>query len=265
MKILLFQLLFIVSSHNMLCAQLHQSKAPAITPVLNDVFKFTTKRGITGTCFKAQYKEKVYMISAKHLFPEYHKEDTVSIYFNRNENLMFAEGLFIMKYGGQAGIDLVVMEFIKGDLPPSDILLPDEPQTVNFRGEYFLLGFPGILPAGLYGRKTEYDTPEPLVKRLEYSGRIKDSHGAEGLVFNGTLVGGFSGGPVIHYDNELKSWILSGVASGFISDYGSTHDLEPRIGSAKDDTITIAFNAGMGLYTPGTYVGSVAKGLYNEH
>ena len=226
----------------------HQTtSAQLISPMLDDVYKFSTKEGKAGTCFRVNYDEKTYLVTCRHILPGQAKGDTIAIIIETDGTIK--ETPYIVATNNPMSVDAVVMEPVNFHLEESSIDIIDS-VTVDFRNEYFMLGYPSVLPTDFYLRKTKYGTPEALVKNMRFAGRLVDSMNIEHLIFDGMAVGGFSGSPIVYFNKSTERWILIAINEGFLNDPASNES--ERIDS--DHNININFNSGLNLSLSSAYI-----------
>lgn len=189
-----------------------------------------------GTGFFISYKEKNYMISAKHIFPKASHGDLVE--FQTFTNDLWSEPLKGNIYFHQVPyVDIAVIPVPKqANVPYFDAL---KIFTDPFLGdEGFLVGFPYDLGNQMAATNIK---PFPMLKKVCFSG--SSNHRVPILFFDGWNNPGFSGGPILFKDRlEKKSpWYVVAVTIGYytapIEFQGATYDPEENSG------IIIAFSS----------------------
>jgi len=219
-----------------------------ISPLFNDVYKFSTPDSLSGTCFRANFQGKTYLMTCAHILPHYVKGDTVPIIIKTDRNDKITP--YIVVRNGLPSVDLIIMHPANFSLEKSNINIKEK-VVFNFRTECLMLGYPGILPNNTYPMRTDYGTPQPFVKGVRYAGRIINQYKLQHLVFDGYSVAGFSGSPIVFFDNSANAWKLLAINLGFLNDPASNND--KRITSKFQ--ISVNFNAGLNVALPVSSVG----------
>lgn len=196
----------------------------------------------SGTAFFYRNNEKVFVVSAKHIFPKYKNGDSLRIYAYQNDGWKQIDGKIY--FHSNASIDIAVIEatsqdlsFLTGlDRANYGMLLADKG---------FFLGFPFGLKS-----KSPADTmasfPIPIVKDMIYSGNVTEK-GALIYLFGGDNNPGFSGGPLLMKDRIRKSTQEGFNVVAVISGYRKQiNDVKSPLGVfeyAENSGIIISYSA----------------------
>ena len=182
---------------------------------------------LTGTCFMLTKNGEQYFVTAAHLFESAHRSgDDVSLQLVvQNELRPYHATIY---YHSDRKVDIAVLKLT--ETISQSAAIPDElakyKDTIQkiFRGngfstdsvfvsigtETYFLGFPlGNLGTEVFGIKY------PLLKKAIISGWVK-YNGIDVLLLDGHNNLGFSGGPVVAYDEASKQMLVVGVISGYL-------------------------------------------------
>ena len=181
----------------------------------------------TGTCFMVTKNGEQYFVTAAHLFEHSHRSgDEVSIQLVVQNELQSYHGR--VYFHSDRKVDIAVLKLAetisqRAAIPDELTKYKDTLQNI-FRGngfstdsvfvsigtETYFLGFPlGNLGTEVFGIKY------PLLKKAIISGWVK-YNGIDVLLLDGHNNLGFSGGPVVAYDEASKQMLVVGVISGYL-------------------------------------------------
>jgi hypothetical protein len=203
---------------------------------------------LTGTCFMVTKNKEQYFVTAAHLFESSHKSgEEVSLQLVvQNEPQTYQARIY---YHPDRKVDVAVLKL--SETISQNAAIPDElmkyKDTIQkvFKGngfstdsmivsigmETYFLGFPlGNLGTEIFGIKY------PLLKKAIVSGYVKHN-GVDVLLLDGHNNLGFSGGPVVGYDETSKQMRIVGVISGYLP--------EPINVLQKNSTALVEENSGI--------------------
>ena len=217
---------------------------------------------LTGTCFMVTKNENQYFVTAAHLFESSHRSgDEVAIQMVVQNVLQSYQAKIY--FHSDRKVDLAVLKL--SEQITQDPAIPDElmkyKDTIQkiFQGngistdtlwapigmEVYFLGFPlGNLGTEALGMKV------PLLKQAIISGWV-NHNGIDLLLLDGHNNMGFSGGPVIAYDQASKQMRMIAVISGYLP--------EPVNVRQKNDMVSVEENSGIIVCYDGRYVADIFK------
>lgn len=195
-----------------------------------------------GTGFFYKQNEKVFVVSAKHIFPKYNNGDSIVIKVYQNDGWKDLGGKIY--FHTNSIIDIAVIYATSQDLSNfSGLDLAN--YGLMYADKGFFLGFPFGMKS-----KSPSDTlasfPVPIVKDMIYSGSITEK-GATMYLFGGDNNPGFSGGPLL-MKNRRKSSKQSGfnvvaVISGYRQQRNKTSSPIGVLEYAENSGIIISYDA----------------------
>ena len=217
---------------------------------------------LTGTCFMVTKGGEQYFVTAAHLFESSHRSgDDVSIQLVvQNELQSYHARIY---YHPDRKVDIAVLRL--AETITQSAAIPDElskyKDTIQkiFRGsgfstdsvfvsigtETYFLGFPlGNLGTEVFGIKY------PLLKKAIISGLVK-YNGIDVLLLDGHNNLGFSGGPVVAYDEAGKQMRIVGVISGYLP--------EPVNIKQKNSMASVEENSGIIVCYDRRYMAEIFK------
>lgn len=167
---------------------------------------FYLKNGTTtGTGFLVDYKNKEYLLTARHVVAGLATHDP-KLQFYRSADWHDISGDII--FPANKNVDIAVIDIHQKASLGSSPELTSETPTIG--GQVYFIGYP-------YGLHTLYSNGEylPLVKVGVFSG-LDNSDPAEVVYYiDGFNNPGFSGGPVVYIDNTTHAWRIVGVVQGY--------------------------------------------------
>lgn len=222
-------------------------KAVPIAQAMSNTYNIYGDK-FTGTCFMVTKNGEQYFVTAAHLFESSHRSgDEVSIQLVVQKELQPYRARIY--YHPDRKVDIAVLKL--AETISQAAVLPDEwtkyKDTIQkiFQGggfstdslfvsigtETYFLGFPlGNLGTEAFGIKY------PLLKKAIISGWVK-YNGIDVLLLDGHNNLGFSGGPVVAYDEASKQMRIVGVISGYLP--------EPVNIKQKNSTVSVEENSGI--------------------
>jgi hypothetical protein len=236
-------------------------KAIPIVQALSNTYNIYGDK-LTGTCFMVTRNGGQYFVTAAHLFESAHRSgDDVSIQLVvQNELQSYHARIY---YHSDRKVDIAVLKLAetisqRANIPDELTQYRDTIQKI-FRGdgfatdsmvvsigtETYFLGFPlGNLGTEVFGIKY------PLLKKAIISGWVK-YNGIDVLLLDGHNNLGFSGGPVVAYDEVSKQMRIVGVISGYLP--------EPINIKQKNSTASIEENSGIIVCYDRRYMAEIFK------
>ena len=173
----------------------------------------------SGTAFTLNYNNWQYLVTARHVI-ENISGSTIEIFHDGKW-----KGLEIDVIGeGADEIDIAVLSSPLA-IGPQDPVVPESSTGMTIGQQVYFLGF----PLGMRGG-SPYEFPYPLVKSGVLSG-VDSWHGTNLLYVDGHAHRGFSGGPLICYQNQSPDIQIAGVVTSFRIDPDSVNS---GIGIAVD-------------------------------
>lgn len=216
----------------------------------------------TGTCFMVTRNGVQYFVTAAHLFESSHQSgDDVSIQLVvQNELQPYHARVY---YHPDRKVDIAVLKLAEtisqsASIPDELTKYKDTLQKI-FRGdgfstdsvfvsigtETYFLGFPlGNLGTEAFGIKY------PLLKKAIISGWV-NHNGIDVLLLDGHNNLGFSGGPVVAYDEASQKMRIVGVISGYLP--------EPINIKEKNSTASVEENSGIIVCYDRRYMAEIFK------
>lgn len=196
--------------------------------LVRQIFYVKTNEG-TGTGFVIEYKQKQFLITAKHVVQGLPSKNAKIQVFRSEEWKDYSADILTP---ANKEVDIAVLEL---RVPLVTTYWPTElsPGLVNLGGQVYFLGFPHGLHSIL---QTEY---VPFVKAGVLSGLDGSDSTAVVMYIDGFNNPGFSGGPVVAFDNEHQHWKIIGVIQGYYPEAART-----RVGKEDVDT-KILMNSGI--------------------
>ena len=216
------------------------------TDILNNTYRLRVDT-VHGTAFIGSLDSVEYVITAKHLLVDYASHsDTLLIYLNRPTG----EVPYLAKvFYHEDDHDIAVLQL---DSPPSVGFSYPVGGAITLGANAYFLGFP-------YNERftTLYNGWKvPLIKSATLSGSV-DWGGLPKLVLDGHNNPGFSGGPIIAYDNENKTNCIIGVVSGY---YPQMNKVKNAKGEEIEDIISPE-NSGIIFATHSTFVEEIIRSI----
>lgn len=173
----------------------------------------------SGTAFTLNYNDWQYLVTARHVV-ESISGNTIDIFHDGEW-----KGLEVDVIGKGVGeIDVAVLSSPLA-IGPRDTVVPAYSTGMTIGQQVYFLGFPLDMRGG-----SPYDFPYPLAKSGVLSG-VDSWHGANLLYVDGHANRGFSGGPLIYYQNQTTNMHIAGVITSFRIDPDSVNS---GIGIAVD-------------------------------
>lgn len=181
--------------------------------ILSQVYMFASDT-LQGTCFGVDYENQRFIITAKHIFKRNLKNDTtVNISIIVNNQIMNLKAKYYINKDENIDIAVLKLSVILNSNPSINIVSGG---ALTLAQDVYFLGYPSIGGINFSGLGVN-NFPIPLVKKAIISGWIdlnkKDSVAI--LLLDGHNNPGFSGGPVIYYDNSNNMLHVAGVISGY--------------------------------------------------
>ena len=164
-----------------------------------------------GSCFIIDVDKKEYFITAKHVVSGLKEKDTIDIF--RGDRWL---RLSVRLIGHHINADVSVFS---ADFRPECInsTLNCGTSVKYSQGVYFL-GFPYGMRQDEVARAVNGPYPMAFVKKAILSGIIKDVQFAR-FILDGNNNPGFSGGPVIYYDEQKHENRVLGIISSYKIDF----------------------------------------------
>ena len=164
-----------------------------------------------GTSFLLKKNEKIFLITAKHLFEElgYPKDLSIKLQINRS----LTELMVSAKYSRDSEGDIALLELIT---PIELNLINDITYSIagtNFGQDVFFLGFPYHAEQSLVPF-AEGENPIPFIKKACFSGMLSPSH----ILLDGINNKGFSGGPICAINYSTHKWQIIGIINSYHKD-----------------------------------------------
>lgn len=176
----------------------------ATSEIITRVFQISyLNTNVTGTCFAIDVDSRQYLVTAKHVVPGIKSYDNIRILHASGWKEMKVRSL----YCADTNLDLIVL------IPPGKVTSAGQidvgSSKFTFVGQD--LNFFGY-PFAMYTQGTNANSgfPIPLVKRAMVSGFF-----AGGFWLDGINNPGFSGGPVVAFDDSSKRRRIVAVISGY--------------------------------------------------
>ena len=164
-----------------------------------------------GTSFLLKQNEKIFLITAKHLFEELNYPKDLSIKLQINRSL--TELIVSAKYSCDSEGDIAVLE----PITPIELnLTKDITYSIagtNFGQDVFFLGFPYHTEQSLISL-ADGENPIPIIKRACFSGMLSPSQ----ILLDGINIKGFSGGPICAFNYSTHKWQIIGVINSYHKD-----------------------------------------------
>jgi S1-C subfamily serine protease len=199
---------------------------------------------LSGTCFAITDTTKEYIITAKHLFKRKTKSgDSVLVKINVNN----IESLFkaIIFFHTNPLVDIAVLK-LPLKVSQTDAL-PFKDSGHFFGQDCFFLGYP-LFNIGTITQNQKI----AFIKRAIVSALYKEN-GINILLLDGHNNPGFSGGPIITYNNKMEDQFIIGIVSGYIN---QPQDAELKLSKtvSKQKSIRINENSGIIIAYPSEYI-----------
>jgi len=180
------------------------------TNVLTRVFAIKTESQL-GTAFTVDHEGKQYLVTARHLFS---RSDSIQVISILRDSLW-----------RQITVRLVAPLSDSADVavlaPPQQLSL-SFPLPASMGGlilgqEAYFLGFPSLLSTPAQGGMN-MGFPIPFIKHAIISAMSPDTFGNRILYLDGHNNPGFSGGPVVFWNQDQSAFCLAGVVVAFQSE-----------------------------------------------
>ena len=211
--------------------------------VLQRTFRVRTER-YTGTTFAIDLEGKQYLVTARHLVEGFSSGDTLQIFHEKQWKHIPIDLVGL----GEGEIDVAVFA-CRLQLAPTYDLEPTA-QGIGLGQTVYFLGFPFGWDGG--AEEINRDFPLPFVKSGVFSAMTFQD--PRKIFVDGHNNTGFSGGPVVFYENEdrQKGLRVAGVVSNYptplepvVNKGGEpilNRDDEPIAYVQENPGITVAFN-----------------------
>lgn len=213
------------------------------------LFQYGSK---SGTCFAVNVNKNVYLITARHIFPNSlanNSEIEVAIARGKNVDKLKAR-LLVHR---DSTVDIAVLDTrLRNDSSNAYRVSSD---NVSLSQDCFFLGYPyGFRIEDIEEKPINGGFPFPFVKKAVVSGFVKDSRSYRKenryqLILDGINNSGFSGGPVVVFNKEVnpdRKISIVAVISGYF--------LDRKDYSVLSNKLTIESNSGLVTTTPIEYV-----------
>ena len=165
----------------------------------------------SGTAFTLNYNDWQYLVTARHVV-EAISGNTIEVFHDGAW-----KSLEVDVIGRGAGeIDVAVLSSPLA-IGPRDAIIPASSAGITIGQQVYFLGSPLEMRGG-----SPYDFPYPLAKSGVLSG-VDSWHGANRLYVDGHANRGFSGGPLICYQDQTTNIQIAGVITSFRIDPDSVN------------------------------------------
>lgn len=161
-----------------------------------------------ATAFFVDIDQRQYLVTAKHVVPDFPLESKISILHNRIWKDVSAK--LVGHAPGEADISVLALDY---RIAGTDLILPVDANGMFVGQEAFFLGF----PFGLFGDMgaANNDYPLPFVKRATVSCFEHNQYGLHRIFLDGNNNPGFSGGPVVFTLPGETVFRVAAVISGY--------------------------------------------------
>jgi len=199
-------LLLIVLS---LCPGLHgQDAVPA--EMLNRTI-YIKAGNITGTAFALDYQGKIYLVTARHVVAGLpHEKATIEIW---QDNQWKTYATVRTLFPSSNEVDIAVFETNEKAEKPYQVTTANKGGPTMGQQVWFL-GYPW----GIYSRFEGGKTVAPFIKRGTMSAIDGTNQHAVVIYIDGFNNPGFSGGPILFWDLNSRSYQIVGVVQGYKED-----------------------------------------------
>lgn len=173
------------------------------------VFCFKTPAGQYGTCFGVAIKDKICLVTAKHLLKTYPTNKKLSI-------KIFIDNIWknatVTPHFENNDLDIAIMISDDFHTHVNDVVIKAG-HGIILSQEVFFLGFPYFDQITYEAISMNKGLPIPLVKKAIISYVHKNI-----IYLDGHNNIGFSGGPVVFYDYKSNEWKVCSVISSYMTD-----------------------------------------------
>jgi S1-C subfamily serine protease len=196
-----------------------QQPAPAQDPVLPPALILLRTAPVRvgqeyGTAFVIDYKERQYLVTAKHLVKNLPSKDATIQLF---ENLQWTDLRADILNCKSSEVDAVALRFDKPEKLSVNPAVEVSRTGAQIGAAIFFFGFPNFgREVGLYTLFATTGQHLPMVKRGILSASDWIDEDANLLYFDAFNNKGFSGGPIIAFDTAKKQWQIVAVVSGYL-------------------------------------------------
>ena len=203
------------------------SQNPAVADILVNTFLIKTSSGQL-TAFLVEYKSEEYLVTARHGFKN-SNNSSVSLMLLYDTTFIILKGKLFLHTDSTIDIAIIKLNQKIQKMKPLEIA-----ESITIGQECMFLGFPyGYFYSKL--PKTELPTL-PFVKKAIVSAL------ANKITFlDGINNPGFSGGPVVIFDNITHKVKIYGVISGYYPEYNQIKDSANK----KIKSLNYYFNSGI--------------------
>jgi len=169
-----------------------------------------------GTAFLIDYKERQYLVTAKHLVKGLPSKDaTIQLY----EIFQWTDLKVDILNCKSSEVDAVALRFDKPEKISIDPGVEASPITHVIGSAVFFFGFPNFgRELGLHTTLAKTGQHLPMVKKGILSASDWSDKDANLLYFDAFNNRGFSGGPIVAFDTTSKKWQIVAVVSGYLNE-----------------------------------------------
>ena len=165
----------------------------------------------SGTAFTLNYNDWQYLVTARHVV-ETISGNTIEIFHDGQWKSLQVDVIG----EGDGEIDIAVLSSPLA-VGPRDAVVSASSTGMTVGQQIYFLGFPLEMRGG-----SPYDFPYPLAKSGVLSG-VDSWHGTNLLYVDGHANRGFSGGPLLCYQNQTTNIQIAGVITSFRIDPDSVN------------------------------------------
>lgn len=198
--------------------------------------------GQIATAFFIDVGSRQYLVTAKHVVPDFRGEGAISIFHDNDWRDIGAR--LVGHAPGEADISVLALPY---RIAGADLVLQPDATGLAVGQDVFFLGF----PFGLFGEMGAANNhyPLPFAKRATVSCFEHNLHGLHRIFLDGNNNPGFSGGPVVFCVPGTNNFRVAGVISGYrYEDQPVFHGAELLPLSTRHNT-GIIFSYGIGYAT----------------
>ena len=200
-----------------------------------------------ATAFLIDVDSRQYLVTAKHVVPNFQDEAAISILHDKQWRDISAR--LVGHAQGEADISVIALPYrISG----ADLVLPPNASGLVVGQDAFFLGF----PFGLFGEMGAANShyPLPFVKSATVSCVEFNQNTLHRIFLDGINNPGFSGGPVVFRPHGTQSIHVAGVISGY------RYDDQPVFHGTESLPLSTRHNTGIVISYGIGYAVSLARG-----
>lgn len=195
-------------------------RKPITTEVISRVIHLQPRPkdapGATGTAFFIDVDNREYLVTAKHVVPEFKTGDTVGI--GRAEGWAYVQPRLVGHAPGEIDISVLALD---QRIVSREYRVEPTVNGIYISQDVYFLGFPYGSDGGYGGINHGYKPP--FVKLSILSASQQGDGTLQALYLDGINNPGFSGGPAVFFDTTANHYKVAGVISGYRVDEQRVH------------------------------------------